>query len=222
MHDYADFFARGRDALLEGKAVHESPPVEGGTRWGASAVLRPTGPVLEGLTALAASVGETADPGHWVHGPETLHFTLRSLERHRRVVPSDDPYRLAYAASLDEAVAGSPPIRIELRGVSPHTGGVLAFGHPVDDSLVSLQKRFAQSLDRRGVGAFESWVRDRWYVSLMHFAAPVTDPKAIVAWCDEHADVRMGLAEIKAAEIVQPVHTGVGIRLETLERAILV
>lgn len=73
MHEYADFFARGRDALLEGKAVHESPPVEGGPRWGASAVLRPTGLVLGRLTDLATSLGETTGPGHWVHGPETLH-----------------------------------------------------------------------------------------------------------------------------------------------------
>lgn len=71
------------------------------------------------------------------------------------------------------------------------------------------------------MGAFESWVRDRWHVSLMHFATPVTDPKAIVAWCDEHADVRIGLAEIEAADIVQYVHTGGGMRLETLERSIL-
>lgn len=55
----------------------------------------------------------------------------------------------------------------------------------------------------------------------MHFATPVTDPKAIVAWCDEHADVRIGLAEIEAADIVQYVHTGGGMRLETLERSIL-
>ncbi|MEU0566715.1 hypothetical protein ABZ297_15165 [Nonomuraea sp. NPDC005983] len=221
MHDYADFFARGRVALLEGKADYERPPVEGGARWGAAAVLRPVGLVLEQLTDLAKSVGEAAGPGHWIHGCETLHFTLRSLERYRQVVPDDDPCRLAYAASLGEAVAGLPPVRIELRGVSPHVGGVLAVGYPVDDNLVTLQRRFAQSLRFRGVGDFESWVRDRWYVSLVHFAAPVTDPEAVVDWCDEHADVPIGLAEIKAADIVQAVHTGVGIRLNTLERSVL-
>jgi hypothetical protein len=98
---------------------------------------------------------------------------------------------------------------------------VLAFGYPVDDTLVSLQRRFAEGLRIRGVGDVESWVRDLWYVSLVHFAAPVTDPKSIVAWCDVHADVPIGLAEIDTAEIVQAVYTGVGMRLNTLERTLL-
>jgi hypothetical protein len=68
---------------------------------------------------------------------------------------------------LAEAVAGLPPVRIEVRGVSPHAGGVLAFGHPVGDTLTTLQRRFARSLRTRGAAEFESWVRDRWYVSLV-------------------------------------------------------
>lgn len=64
-------------------------------------------------------------------------------------------------------------------------------------------------------------MRDRWYVSLVHFGTPVTDPEPIVAWCDEHADVPIGLAEINAVEIVEAVPAGVGIRLNTLERSAL-
>jgi hypothetical protein len=222
MNDYPDFFVRGRAALLAGEAICERPLVEDGMRWGAAAVMRPGDPVLAELTDLAKSVGGAAGAGHWVHGRDALHFTLRSLERYRQVIPHDDPRRLAYAASLDEAVAGLPPVRIEVRGVSPHAGGVLAFGHPVDDTLATLQRRFARSLRTRGAGEFESWVRDRWYASLVHFATPVTDPEAIVAWCDEHADVPIGLAEFGAAEIVEAVPTGAGIRLNTLERSVLV
>ncbi len=221
MNDYAEFSSKGRAALLAGAAVHERPLVEGGTRWGAAAVLRPDGLVLEELAGLAKDLGETIGPGHWTHGRETLHFTLRSLERYRRVIPEDDPRRLAYAASLAEAAAGSPPVRIEVRGVSPHAGGVLAFGYPLDDALVTLQQRFAYALRTRDAGGFESWVRDRWYVSLTHFATPVTDPEAVVAWCERHADVPIGLAEIQAAEIVQAVPTGAGVRLDTLERSVL-
>lgn len=221
MNDYPDFFVRGRAALLAGAVTCERPLVEDGMRWGAAAVLRPDGPVLAELTDLAKSAGGAAGAGHWVHGRDSLHFTLRSLARYRRVIAPDDPRRLAYAAALDEAAAGLPPVRIEVRGVSPHGGGVLAFGHPVDDTLVTLQRRFAESLRTRGAGEFESWVRDRWYVSLVHFAAPVTDPEAIVAWCDEHADVPIGRAEIGAAEIVEAVPTGAGIRLNTLERSVL-
>lgn len=221
MNDYPEFFVRGRAALLAGATTHERPLVEDAMRWGAAAVMRPGGPVLAELTDLAKSVGGTAGAGHWVHGRESLHFTLRSLDRYRKVIPDDDPRRLAYAASLAEAVAGLPPVRIEVRGVSPHSGGVLAFGHPVDDTLTTLQRRFARSLRTRGAAEFEYWVRDRWYVSLVHFGTPVTDPEPIVAWCDEHADVPIGLAEINAVEIVEAVPAGVGIRLNTLERSAL-
>ena len=128
----------------------------------------------------------------------------------------------AWADALREAVEGLPPVRVVLRGVSPHAGGVLACGYPVDDALVTLQKRFAHGLAARGVRDVErGWVRDRWYVSLVHFAEPVsvTTAEAVVGWCDERADLPIGLAELAAAEIVQAVHTGTGVRLDTLESA---
>ncbi|MFD1537536.1 2'-5' RNA ligase family protein [Nonomuraea guangzhouensis] len=221
MSDFTAFFAAGRDALLSGRATHDRPMVEGAARWGATTILRPAGTVLDRLAELAQQAGAVAGPGHWAHGTDCLHVTLRSLEPYRSVIPVDDPLRLAYADALREAAAGLPPVPVELRGVSPHAGGVLVCGHPVDDTLVTLQKRFAHELAARGVRDFEHGrVRDRWYVSLVHFAdpVPVTAAEAIVAWCDERADLPIGVAELAAAEIVQAVHTGTGVRLDTLER----
>ncbi|MFI7152885.1 2'-5' RNA ligase family protein [Nonomuraea sp. NPDC050022] len=222
MSDFAAFFAAGRDALLSGRAVHDRPMVEGGARWGAAAVLRPAGTVLDRLVELAREASTVAGPGHWAHGADCLHVTLRSLEHYRSVIRMDDPLRRAWADALREAVAGLPPVRVVLRGVSPHAGGVLACGYPVDDALVTLQKRFAHGLAARGVRDFERGrVRDRWYVSLVHFAEPVsvTTAEEIVGWCDERADLPIGLAELTAAEIVQAVFTGTGVRLDTLESA---
>ncbi|MEU4331213.1 hypothetical protein [Nonomuraea dietziae] len=54
---------------------------------------------------------------------------------------------------------------------------------------------------------------------LVHFAAPVERPEAIVGWCEERADLTVGVAELSRAEIVRAVHTGGGVRLVTLERA---
>jgi hypothetical protein len=218
--DYADFFAAGRDALLEGRTTYDLPMTDGSPRWGAAAVLRPVGPVLRRLADLARSAGAVAVArgGHWVHGEECLHVTLRGLEPYRSVIPADDPLRRAYADALREAAEGLPPVQVELRGVSPHAGGVLACGHPVDDTLEVLRKRFAHGLAIRGVRDLERGrVRDRWYVSLVHFARPVTAPEEIVRWCEERAALPIGIAELPAAEITQAVHTGTGIRLDTLE-----
>ncbi|MEV4562174.1 hypothetical protein AB0K12_00230 [Nonomuraea sp. NPDC049419] len=216
MSDFSEFREQGRAALLAGEATHDVPMVEGGTRWGAAVVLRPAGEVVGRLTDLAATVHA---PGHWVHGGPALHVTLRSLEPYRSVIPEDDPLRRAYAAALAEAADGLPPAWVYLAGVAPHRGGVLVGAHPVDETLETLRKRFARGLESRGVRDLEyGRVRDRWYVSLVHFAGPLTDAEEIVAWCDAHADTDFGLAELPVAELVQFVHTGAAIRVDELDR----
>ncbi|MFE3454814.1 2'-5' RNA ligase family protein [Nonomuraea sp. NPDC059194] len=211
MSRFPAFFAKGRAALLGGRTTYDQPPVEGSRRWGATAVLRPAGPVLERLAELAGELASVVGQGHWVHGTDALHVTLRALEPYRLEVTD----RGRYGAALAAAAEGLPPVRLELRGVSPHHGGVLAWGVPADDTLVTLQKRFAHELGE--LGAFEGWERDIWYVSLAHFASPVRAPERIAAWCDERVDLTVGFAELTCAEIAQAVHTGEGIRLTTLE-----
>jgi hypothetical protein len=219
MSDFAEFRVKGRDTLLTGRATHDLPMVEGARRWGAAAVLRPVGEVVDRLTALAETIEA---PGHWVHGGRTLHVTLRSLEPYRARIPAADPLRRTYAEALAEAAAGVPPARVRLKGVSPHRGGVLVYGHPEDDTLVTLWKRFAHAMESRGVRDLEHGrVRDRWYVSLVHFAGPLRDPRAIVEWCDAHVDADFGLAELTSVEIVQFVLADQRIRVDSLERAAL-
>lgn len=218
--DYEDeFYDRGRAALVAGEVRPEAPPTENGARWGAAAVLRPAGPVLESLAELADSLGGVAGVGHWPHLKSSLHVTLRALERYRSSIPRDDEYRAAYAEALDAAAAGLPPARVELRGVCPHPAGVIAVGRPLDEVLVALQARLAEGLGARGLAAFESWVRDRWYVSLIHFAGPVADPGSVVAWCDERRDLRIGVVELDIVEVVRWHYTGIGVRSEALHRA---
>ncbi|WP_043625016.1 hypothetical protein [Nonomuraea candida] len=217
MSDFAEFRVKGREALLTGRATYDRVMVEGARRWGAAAVLRPEGEVVERMAELAATVPAA---GHWVHGAPALHVTLRSLEPYRTRIPPDDPLRRSYGDALAEAADGLPPARVRLSGVSPHHGGVLVGAHPEDDALTALRKRFVHGLESRGVRDLEHGrVRDRWYVSLVHFAAPLTNPAEIVEWCDAHAGADFGMAVLPTAEIVQFVHTGTGIRVDSLEIA---
>ncbi|WP_346103110.1 hypothetical protein [Nonomuraea maheshkhaliensis] len=219
MSDFAEFRAKGREALLSGRATHDSPMVEGGLRWGAAAVLRPEGEVMTRMTELAATLDA---PGHWVHGGRTLHVTIRSLEPYREHIPVDDPLRRAYGAALAEAAEDLPPARAYFAGVSPHPGGVLVGVHPLDETMETLRKRFSGALDARGVRDLDHGrVRDLWYVSLLHFAAPLADPGRIVEWCDAHADADFGTAELPTAEIVQFVLTGTTVRVGSLEQVTL-
>lgn len=219
MSDFAEFRAKGREALLSGRATYDSPMADGSPRWGAAAVLRPEGEVVARMTDLAATLDA---PGHRVHGGRTLHVTIRSLEPYRTVIPVDDPLRRAYGAALAEAAEDLPPARAYFAGVSPHPGGVLVGVHPLDETLDTLRKRFAGALDSRGVRDLDHGrVRDLWYVSLLHFAAPVTDAGRIVEWCDAHAGADFGTAELPTAEIVQFVLTGTTVRVDSLEQVTL-
>ncbi|MEV0586588.1 hypothetical protein [Nonomuraea sp. NPDC050310] len=225
MHDFAQMYEDGRKAIETGQTFVEQPLHEGG-RWGASAILRPTGEVLDRLAELAASAGVAAGPGQWVHDRRVLHFTLRALERYRSVISADDPRRLVYAECLRAAVAGLSPIEIDLVGIVPHPGGVLVAGRPVGDTIVTLQQRLAQGLLERGVHDLEyetrdQLVRDRWYVSLVHFAAPVAKPRSLLRWCEERRGLVVGRATLSEVEIMHAVQTGQGVRLDPLETASL-
>ncbi|MFI7617248.1 hypothetical protein ACIBP6_39100 [Nonomuraea terrae] len=191
--------------------------IEGGPRWGASAVFRHEGEVVERLTAPAAAVPAT---GHRLHGGSDLHLTFRTLEPYRLHIPVGDPLRRAYGEALTEAVEGLPPARMRLKGLSPHPGGVVVHGHPQDDTADAVRKRFAHALQTRGVRDYERGrVRDRRHVSLVHFAGPLGNPKELVAWCDAHAAADLGTTELVTAEIVQYLLTGTGIRPRSLESA---
>ncbi|MEV0622943.1 hypothetical protein AB0I81_57165 [Nonomuraea sp. NPDC050404] len=216
MSDFAEFRAKGRAALLSGRATHDTVMVEGAGRWGTTALLRPQGEIVDRMTELVSTLDA---PGHWVHRGPTLHITLRTLEAYRSDIPPDDPLRRACAEALARAADGLPPARARLTGVSPHGGGIVLGVRPDDDTLATLRKRFAHALGTRGVRDYERGrVRDRWYVSLVHFARPLTNPGEIVEWCDAHADTDFGPATLPTAEIVRYAHTGTGIHVDSLEQ----
>jgi len=223
MSDETELYEQGLAALAAGAVRPEQPLGENVQRWGVAAVLRPEGSVLGRLEELSASVGHAAGEGHWVHHASALHFTLRSLEHFRATVPSDDPRCAGYADALDHAARGLAPARVELRGVCPHPGGVVAVGYPLDETMGELQSRFAAELRTRGLAGFESWVRDRWYVSLIHFVgrAAEVNTAAVAAWCEKHRQSALGTAELGAVEIIRSHQVDAGVRLETLHRTTL-
>jgi len=214
-----ELYDQGRAALAAGDVRPEQPLQENGKRWGAAAVLRPKGPVLRRLAELSDSIGRAAGSGHWAHRISGLHFTLRSLEHFRSSIPDNDPRRTAYAQALDAAAEGLPPTQVEMRGVCPHPAGVILVGYPVDDTLVDLQGRFAAELRARDLAGFESWIRNRWYLSLIHFAGPLVDVDAVIAWCDERRNMLVGVVDLDVAEIARWHHFGGGVRLKALHSA---
>lgn len=180
---------------------------------GMSILLRPDRKMLERLTGFAAEAAEVAGGGHWAHGPELLHVSLRALQEYRDEV---DP--AGYAEALARAAKGLPMVRAQVRTVSPHPIGVGVHVHPEDDTLDVLYRRVAQELG--GLGGFETWSRDIWYTNIVHFAGPVR-VEDLVGWCDERRDVHFGTTAMHSVEIVRYRFDGVGMIAETLSEETL-
>jgi hypothetical protein len=90
---------------------------------------------------------------------------------------------------VNEAVKGMRPLRMRLRGLSPHPRGVAVVGHPCDDTADEIRSRLGTTLEQYGVASLETRPRTDWYANLLHFAVPVPDPPALVEWCDGRKDM---------------------------------
>lgn len=181
----------------------ELPTRSGSLRWGLSANLRPA---VDGVALLDALTGEVLDvlgELHWPTGSAaSSHLTLRPLEPHRGRVPGDDPTLARYTAALGRAVAGTPPIEVELGRVGLTRNCVLVEARFPDDAGEQLHRRCAHEL---GDDAWfqQGVVRDLWYVSLVHFAAPVARGRELVEWVRARADDRPRRTTCDRAQIIQ-------------------
>jgi len=211
--DHLAVVDKGRAALRSGDVRCESAPVEGQARWGIAVVLRPDSVMRESLAELGRHVAALAGEGHWTHGRDLLHVSLRSLAPYREHVSAT--VISEHAAALDDAVGDMAPISASVRTVNPHSGGVGVHVHPHGRALDDLYVRLGRALGSRGLGGYEYWTRDLWYVNLVHFAGPVT-VGALLAWTDAHRDLEIGTTTLTAAELVRFRYTGSGMRAETL------
>ncbi|MGH8878564.1 MAG: 2'-5' RNA ligase family protein [Stackebrandtia sp.] len=195
MSNPEEHYEVSRAALLAGKMTLETPPYDGGPRYGISAVLRPASAITEELECVRREIAEFTGPGQWWLEARSIHVTLRSLEPHSTRSFDSDARFAAYVAALDEAVSGFPPVELELRGFGPHPGGVVLYGHCGRGVLPGLRERYVDALDARGVVHHEAnFVRDLWYCSLVQFASPVRDVTALLAWGEANRDRLVGTA----------------------------
>lgn len=217
MVDHLEVVAKARAALLSGDVRCEAPPVEGQNRWGVTMLLRPDPAMLDTLTAFAQQIAAVAGPGQWAHGPDLLHVSLRSLAQYQEDIAATDPQIAAYAAALNEAADDTPPILASVRTVNPHPHGIGVHVHPHGPALDQLYQRLNKTLHARGLGEYEYWTRDMWYINIVHFAGPV-EVDALLAWSDPHRDLEFGTTTLDAAELVRYRYKGNGMKAETLHR----
>jgi hypothetical protein len=181
-------FAEAAPALLRGDHRRDEPPVDGG-RWPVSIVAIPD----EGTRAVLAGVMDEAlvhaGPGHFETGErDTSHVTVRALEPYREAAAPDDFVTAEWLAAVEAVGRESRPITLRLTGVTLSVGGVLVQAEPLDDAPWELMRRLRAELGPLAWFEDRGGPRDIWYASVLHFAAPVADPRGLIDWARSHRE----------------------------------
>lgn len=199
---FDQLFAEGAAALADGSHGIAVAPAAGSLRWGVSALLRPDPGAAASVAALACEAAAVAGDGHWLTGAaHSSHLTVRALEHPRDDIRDDDPGIARYGDALRTAVTGVGPLTFEVVGLTLTRLSVMACVLPTDDAPDRLSAAYAAAL---GPDAWleNGFQRDIWYINVLHFAAPVRDPRALIDWVAERRmsePIPVRVAEVELA-----------------------
>lgn len=217
---YQEIFDRlhesGRDAVRTRRHIRDTPPVEGGPRYGMSVVLRPSAALAARLDAMTAEALALAGDQHWSTGAvASVHFTLRTLEPYRDQVSSNDAAVQRYATALRRAAEHVGPAGMTVTGLALTPRSVMACAAPLNAAADELATRFGAMLGDDGW--YEADVhRDIWYANLVHFTGPVADPSGLIDWVSARRRLAVGDTKMDTAEVAAWRHTATGMAPERL------
>lgn len=197
---------QGRAALLDGRPRLDRPPADRSRRWGLSVLVRPQPELADRLDAATAELVALAGPGQWATGAAgTAHLTLYSLEPHRTGVTAADPAARRYAEVVCRAAgAVAAPASFAVTGLGLTPGGVIARCEPRDAGARALRPTLTAAL---GGEVFEADYRgDQWWMSLLHLAAPVARPTALVEHVEARREQLLGVLTAQQLELVRYDH----------------
>lgn len=210
MDKFDRLFDAGRRALLAGEVSGQTPPVDGGQRWGMSVLLRPDQRAAQVLAGLTAEAMELAGRRHWPTGaPESSHFTVRALDVHRMNVPEGDEMVGRCVSALRRAATGTEPLELRLCGLTVTPSSVMACAADSTGAVDGFAARLVAELGPDG--HYEAaFVRDIWYACLIHFAGPVGRPKELLDWVDGRRRTDLGTSTSGAAQLILWRFNGIG------------
>lgn len=218
---FDDLFTEGAAALADGSHGIQVVPTEGDRRWGVSALLRPDPRAAASLETLACEAAAVAGDGHWLTGAaRNSHLTMRALEHPRDDIRDGDPSVTRYAGALQRAAAGVRPLTFDVTGLTLTPLSVMACVLPADDAADRLSAAFTEAL---GPDAWleNGFQRDIWYLNILHFAAPVADPRALIGWVTERRESAPIPLRVTEVEIATWRFTGAGMTPLRLAASVL-
>lgn len=203
-------FAEGQSAVRAGKHGVQGRPVEGGARWGLSALLRPDAAAAEVLAEVTRQAADVAGGDHWLTGAAaSSHLTLRSLEPWRHMIAADDPLVRRYAAALAVAVDGIGPLPFTVVGLTLTRSSVMACAVPANDAADRLAAAFSEALGSDGWHENE-FIREFWYLNLVHFADAIQAPEKLIGWVADRRDREIATVVVDEVQLTQWQYAGSG------------
>jgi hypothetical protein len=202
-------FETGSAALRAGHAELSTPPLDGTPRWGVSVILRPDRDARDRLDRLTGEVRDVAGRSHWGTGNAIAeHLTVRALEPHRDPIGVDDAAVARYAAALRRTAARCGPARLALTGITLSPSTVMCCASPIGSDADAVAAVLAEEL-----GADDeyerSFNRDIWYVTLLHFADPVTVVEPLIDWITQRRRLDLGTIRADRLELIRWAYDGV-------------
>lgn len=92
-------------------------------------------------------------------------------------------------------------MRLRVTGLTLTRGSVMASAEPVDGAAAGFASALAEELG--GAGWYEANVeRTIWYTNLVHFAGPVTAPRALVGWVADRRRLDLDVTTCDRAELL--------------------
>jgi hypothetical protein len=203
---FDQLFESSVDVVLRGEHQCDEPPTDGG-RWPVTIVCVPPSAVRDRLSGLMHEALVHAGPGHFLTGrPDSSHLTVRALEPYRDAASPHDAVTADWLAALERAARCTPPLELQLTGVTLARGGVMAQIGTVDDEPWAFMRRLRGELGPLAWYEDQWMERNMWYATLVHFAGPIRDAGGLVEWIERHRTMEPLDFTIDAATLVRSRH----------------
>lgn len=204
-NDYERIWSATKDDLARGHVQADPIPGEKSSRWGVSAILRPTEEVTATLEEVIRQLSVWTGKEQVLYTRANLHTTISTIELYRAAVPQNDEQVAQYIHILQEIAPRYFPLRIAYQGLTASQIGIIAQGWPLDDHLYRLRQDLHQQLQAHNLahGPDTRKLRRTAHASLAVFTGAVRNPVALVSLIEQNRETFFGEIAVSSIELVR-------------------
>jgi 2'-5' RNA ligase len=173
-------------------------------RRGLTLLFRPTPEITKNIIRFLDELRDL-EPDQYFYSESNLHFTTLSLftatPDHQREYD-----RLAqYQAAVEDAIRGTPPFSLHLKGLTISGGAVMICGFPRSDTLNAIRQRLRQNLIQKGLsqGLDIRYTLKAAHTTVMRFASPLKNPQQFCEFLLENKQREFDSLDVGELQLVK-------------------